>query len=77
MCGLLENIHKKKLLPHYLCKSQDNDHQCADLVIAWLPQDKRKFEHKVGRLMFVYILLSKSHRIHMALAIKIPDILLM
>ncbi len=45
--------------PDYPCKSYDHDHQWADLVIAWLSyKDKRKCEHKVVRLVFVYILLS-------------------
>ncbi len=40
-------------------------------------QKKRKCEHKVVRLVFVYILLSTWQWAHLALAINRPDILLM
>ncbi len=37
---------KKKLPSDYPGKSHDHDHQWADLVMVWLPLDKRKCEHK-------------------------------
>ncbi len=43
-------------------------------VFSW---DKRKCEHNLFQLVFVYILLSTSQWVHMALAIKRPDNLLM
>ncbi len=42
---------RKKLPSDYPCKSHDHDHQWAYLVIARLPLDKRKCEHKVVRLV--------------------------
>ncbi len=73
----LEYLLEKKLLPDYPCKSHDHDHQWADFVMAWLLKDKRKCEHNVVRLVFVYILLSTCLWVHIALAINRPDILVM
>ncbi len=49
--GLLEYFCEEKLSPEYPCKSHDHDHQWADFVMARLPYDKRKCEHKVVRLV--------------------------
>ncbi len=58
LCGLLYYFLEKQLSSDYPCKSYDHDHQWAVLVMAWLPQDKIKWEHNIVRLMFVYILRS-------------------
>ncbi len=68
---------RKKLPSDYPCKSHDHAHQWAVLVMAWLLYDKRKCEHNIVRLVCVYILRSACQWVHMALAIKRPDILLM
>ncbi len=34
------------------CESHDHDHQWTDYAMVWLPQDKRKHENKVGRLVW-------------------------
>ncbi len=34
------------------CESHDHDHQWTDYAMVWLPQDKRKHENKVARLMW-------------------------
>ncbi len=77
LCGLLEYFLEKKLSSDYPCKSHDYDHQWSVLVMAWLLKDTRKCERNVVRLVIVYILLSTCQWVHMALAIKRPDILLM
>ncbi len=37
LCSLLEYFIEKRILPDYLCKSHDHDHQWADFVMVWLP----------------------------------------
>ncbi len=66
LCILLEYFHEKKCPPDYPCKSHDHAHQWAYLVMVWLPQAKRKCEHKVVRLVFVNILLSTCQWVHTA-----------
>ncbi len=70
-----------KLLPDHPCKSHDHNHQWADLMMAWLPQDKKEnvniklldlYDSLIG-----YILFSTCHWVHMALAVNKPNILLM
>ncbi len=77
LCVALCSIFsRKKLSPDYICKSRDHDYRWTDLVMAWLPEDKRKCEHKVVRFVFVYILLGTCQWVHIALAMHRPDILL-
>ncbi len=54
LCSLLEYFCDKKLPPDYPCKSQDHNHQWADLFMPWLPYDKRNCEQKVVRLVLEY-----------------------
>ncbi len=63
LCGLLEYLFEKELLLCNPCKSHDHDHQWADLVMAWLQQDKRKCEHKVVCLHFTQNVPMSSHGI--------------
>ncbi len=56
-CGIMVNYINEV----HTYKSQDHDHQCADLVITWLPKEKREREHRLWDLceaLIVYILLS-------------------
>ncbi len=57
LCSLLKYFLENKLPSCYLCKSHDHDQQWADFVMAWLPYNKRKCEHNIVKLVFVYILL--------------------
>ncbi len=76
LCGLQEYFLEQNIPSDYPCISHDYDHQWDVLVMAWLLlYDKRKCEHNVVRLVFVYILLSTCQWVHKALAIKGPDIL--
>ncbi len=74
LCRFLEYFLEKKTPPKLAIQIIWTWPQCADFVIAWLPQDKRKCEHNIVRLVFVYILLSTCQWVYMALAIKRLDI---
>ncbi len=76
MKALVILIHSWSPFLPLICLYGKHDHPYAQLVMAWLLSDKRKFEHNFVRLVFIYILLSTCQWVHMALAINRPDILL-
>ncbi len=59
----------QKLPPDYPSKSHDHDHQWTDLVMAWLPYDKRNCEQEFERA-WLFTFCSVRQWVHMALAVN-------